>query len=316
MIVSASRRTDIPAFYAPWLMGRLQEGFALVKNPMVSHRFSRVSLDPRCVDAIVFWTKNASPMMDVLDDITSMGYMYYFQYTLTPYDTDVERYLPPKATLVDNFRALSTKLGPHRVVWRYDPIIGPPYFSTNYHVEAFGKLCEALAGYTDTCVISFMDAYARLRRQPRLAASVPGPDSIRALCAALAPIAAAYQLPLAACAEAMDLREYGIQPSSCIDPLRISRLLGVPLKAPTHPNPRAACRCAESVDIGAYDTCAHGCTYCYATRSSRSPEERLASHDPALPCLAGPLGPEDVVTLREMPSLREEQVSFFPSSSA
>ena len=125
MIISASRRTDIPAFYAEWFFNRIKEGYVLVRNPMNYHQVSKISLSPAVVDGIVFWTKNPLPMMTRLDELRE--YPYYFQFTLTPYGKEMEPGLPSKkAVLIPVFRELSRKLGPDRLVWRYDPILLNP----------------------------------------------------------------------------------------------------------------------------------------------------------------------------------------------
>ncbi len=123
MIVSASRRTDIPAFYAPWLERRLEDGFVLVRNPRNPAQVRRISLAPVDVDCFVFWTKDARPLSGLLDRLDDAGYPYYFQWTVTPYGSGLEPGIAPKEEILAAFRTLAGRLGPHRVVWRYDPVI-------------------------------------------------------------------------------------------------------------------------------------------------------------------------------------------------
>ena len=156
MIISASRRTDIPAFYSEWLLNRLKEGYALVANPRNALRFSRVSLNPQTVDCLVFWTKNPAPMLPKLDEITAMGYPFYFQFTLTPYGQDIEQNLPDKKTLLQTFQALSRLLGAKRVIWRYDPVILTAQMNIEYHLQCFETFASALEGYTHRCIFSFL----------------------------------------------------------------------------------------------------------------------------------------------------------------
>lgn len=115
MILSASRRTDIPAFYADWFINRLKGGYVYIPNPRNPNRMGKVTISPENVDCIVFWTKNPLPMMDKLYLIGEMGYQFYFQFTLTPYGKDVEKYLPDKSVLINTLKKLSQKLGKHRV---------------------------------------------------------------------------------------------------------------------------------------------------------------------------------------------------------
>ena len=159
MILSVSRRTDIPAFYADWFFNRIKEGFIYVRNPMNIHQVSRISLSPSIIDCIVFWSKNPKPMLDRLDELKN--YMYYFQFTINPYDIKLEEYVPTKSGIIDTFKELSNKIGPERVIWRYDPIILTDTLTMEYHVKYFEELAKRLNGFTQTCVISFVDLYKK-----------------------------------------------------------------------------------------------------------------------------------------------------------
>ena len=163
MIISASRRTDIPTYYSDWFMQRIKEGYVLARNPMNAHQVSRISLNPEVVDGIVFWTKNPLPMLDKLPLLKD--YMYYFQFTLNGYEQDVEAGVPPKDKfIVPGFQRLSDMLGPERVIWRYDPILLNNKYTFNYHVQRFAELAKQLAPYTKQCTISFLDMYAKTER--------------------------------------------------------------------------------------------------------------------------------------------------------
>ena len=141
MIISASRRTDIPAFYAEWFANRVREGFVCVRNPMNAHQVSRVSLDPALVDCIVFWTKNPAPMLEHLDAFAA--YPYYFQATLTGYGRDVEGNLPDKhEVLLPAMKELAHRIGPERVVWRYDPILFNEKYTPQYHLRAVREIAN------------------------------------------------------------------------------------------------------------------------------------------------------------------------------
>ena len=217
MFISASRRTDIPSHYSEWFMNRIRAGFVLVRNPVNPRQVSRVSLSPDVVDGIVFWTKNPIPMLDRLDGLS--GYMYCFQFTLNAYGADTERGIPSKnAQLVDAFRRLSDKIGPERVLWRYDPMFVSGKYTVEYHLKYFEALARRLAGYTGQCTMSFLDVYGNTaRNMAPLHARTPS-DTERALLAAgLAEIAASYGLRLRSCAEPDSLRRYGIEPASCVD---------------------------------------------------------------------------------------------------
>lgn len=293
MIVSVSRRTDIPARYADWFWNRLREGYALVRNPMRYHSVRRVPLGPDAVDCFVFWTKNPLPMLPRLGELE--GRPFYFQFTLTPYGKDVEPGLPSKReVLLPAFRALAEKIGPGRIVWRYDPIFFTPRYTPAYHRRAFAEIAAALRGCTDRCTVSFYDDYRRCRaRMTPLGLLPPRPEEMLELLAALATAARANGMTLDTCAEPLDTASLGIPHARCIDPARIARITGRPCSAPRDRAQRPACGCAASVDIGAYHTCPGGCRYCYATAGFGAAARAAAAYDPASPLLCGALAPDD-----------------------
>lgn len=310
MIVSASRRTDIPARYADWFFRRLEEGCVLVRNPMRFHQVSRVLLTKETVDGFVFWTKNPAPMLDRLDMLE--GYPYYFQFTLNPYGTDVEPAVPEKGrVLVPVFRELSRRAGRDRVVWRYNPVLFTDRYDLAYHRKYFRKLAELLSGYTDTCEISFINLYAKTVRNTRHLALREGSAEERAdLLSHMQADASACGITLRMCAEPELSDALGIEKARCIDAERISRIAGIPMHAPKDRSQRPECGCAVSVDIGAYDTCPHRCAYCYANASPQRASENARAHDPCAPLLFGTLGERDVVRERAMPRLMAGQQMF------
>jgi DNA repair photolyase len=296
MIISASRRTDIPAFYADWLLKRIEERSVLVRNPVNAHQVSRVSLSPEAVDGIVLWTKNPAPMLDRLDRLRD--YHYYFQFTLNAYGKDVEVNLPDVAARVDAFRALADAVGKDRVVWRYDPILLSPAYTIDHHLRSFELLVRGLAGYTEKCVISFLDFYPKIAAAVRALGIIPISDEQkRRIAKSLADIALSYGLAIETCAEAIDLSDLGIGHARCVDDRLLSRISGHSVSVEKDRNQRPACGCAASVDIGAYDTCPHGCRYCYANRSAAASCRR--EYDAASPLLCSRLGEGDKVTIRK-----------------
>lgn len=310
MIVSASRRTDIPCCYAEWLMKRIREGYALTRNPMNRAQLSRVPLTPDVVDCIVFWTKDAANLLPHLDELDALGYRYYFQFTLTPYGNDLERNLRPKSEIEECFRALSNRIGRERVVWRYDPIILNDTLTAAYHKAEFQRLCGRLSAFTDTVVISFVDLYAKLKRQADRGGTVIRPASggeTAELAGYIGRTAAEYGLHAAACCEMGDLTQYGIVRSSCIDRKRIEKICGCALDIGTDNNQRKGCGCAQSVDIGAYNTCRNGCIYCYANDSRRA--RGLCRPESAL--LAGEIAVGEKIADKKVKSNRQEQITLF-----
>lgn len=304
MILSASRRTDIPAYYSEWLVHRLRTGYCLVRNPVNFHQVSRVALSPEIVDCIVFWTKNPLPMLGKLPMLDAMGYRYYFQYTITPYDKLIERYLPGKQILVDCFSRLAGRLGRERMVWRYDPIILNDTLDITWHRRAFERLCQTLQGHTDTVVISFVDQYAKVKTN---VIRPIGTDEMLELAGYLGQTAKRYGMHAAACCEEVDFTQAGVVQNSCIDRTRIEKTCGYPLKIGRDKNQRPGCGCCESIDIGAYDTCPNGCIYCYAGRSAALIEKNRSQHDPCCELLIGQPGETDRITQRKLASAREGQ---------
>ncbi len=306
MILSASRRTDIPAFYADWLLRRFREGWLLVRHPMNPHQLSRVALSPELVDAIVFWTKDPTPMLARLADWEALGIPFLFQFTLTPYGEALEPGVRDKRAIADTFCRLADKLGPHRVLWRYDPVVLNDSWTVARHEEAFAALCERLKGYTDQCTVSFVDLYAGLRGAQRAGLlRVVEADEMARLAASFAREGGRAAIAVRACCEAMDLRPFGVEPASCIDRKRLEALCGCSLRGGRASGQRPGCGCMDSVDVGAYGTCRHGCVYCYAARSGVPP------HDPASPLLSGWPAEDDRILERRMVPLQDGQTSLF-----
>jgi hypothetical protein len=278
---------------------------------MNPHRVSRIALSSDVVDGIVFWTKNPIPMMDKLDALRD--YPYYIQFTLTPYEKDVECALPPKReVLIPALRRLSERIGKERIVWRYDPILLNDRYTVDHHIRTFRSMCDSLSGYTDACTISFLDLYRNMRgRIDPLGIRPPTAGQADEIACRFAEIAREYDLLINTCAEDGDYSRWGIGHGACIDADRLSRIGGVPLKVGRDKNQRSSCGCAESIDIGTYHTCANGCVYCYANHSPFLTARSIAAYDPSSPLLCGKITAEDVISEREMKSCRVEQMALF-----
>ena len=311
MILSVSRRTDIPNYYSEWFFNRLKDGFLYVRNPMNFHQISEIKISPDVVDCIVFWTKNPLPMMERLDELEA--YNYYFQFTLTGYGNDVERNLPNKKTSdIPIFQELSNKIGKEKVVWRYDPIFFSNRYNVQYHLKAFRSIAEALSGYTEKCVISFLDIYPKNKKNMDNLLSYDLSDSeLREFAKELSNIAKENHIKIGSCAEKVDLDEYGIIHNSCIDKELIEKIIGCKLKINKDKNQRIECGCVESVEVGTYNTCKNGCVYCYANYSAKSVESNFQKYDPLSPLLCGHIEKDDRISTRKVVSLKETQISIF-----
>lgn len=277
MIISASRRTDIPAFYAGWFMDRIREGGFESRNPFNPSQVKRISLLPEDVDVIVFWSKNPEPMLEKLDELDSRGFRYYFQYTLNDYPAYVEPGMPPLSRRLDTFRRLAARLGSGRVVWRYDPIMVGGLTPLEYHLDRFANIAGELSGDSRRVIISFADFYPGIARRLKSLEKAYGFTSyditlpehrkeLELMVSGMGRTAALKGMEIFTCSEQLELAEWGIRHGSCIDAALTNDIFHLGLTAKKDRNQRQGCLCAPSVDIGVYNTCRHGCSYCYACR--------------------------------------------------
>lgn len=291
MIISASVRTDIPAFYGTWMMERLRAGYCLARNPF-SQQSYRVSLQREDVDGIVFWTKNAGPFLRHLPEVRERGYPFLVQHTINGYPRELEISVADPRRTVEHALAVAVAYGPRVLVWRYDPIVFSSLTPAGFHLENFGRLAEALRGATDEVVISFAQIYKKTHRNLGAAARAAGFDwwdppmaEKMALETQLIEIARANGMQLKICSQ-KELLAPGAQEARCADARRLEEIAGRPIAARLKGN-RAPCGCFETRDIGDYDTCPHGCVYCYAVRTPALAAERFRRHDPASEYLHG-----------------------------
>lgn len=312
MIVSASRRTDIPAFYSSWFFNRIKEGYVLVPNPFDAHRISRINLSPAVVDCIVFWTKNPAPMLDNLELLKD--YKFYFQFTLNPYGSELENNLPRFRKRIELFKRLADKIGRDKVIWRYDPILTNEVYTVSFHREKFAETAELLKEHTEKCMLGFIDHYRHIRPavgkfniRPLL------PEEIRQMAVSFRETMDAYPaIALETCTSKVDLSALGISTGLCVDNKLVEKITGYSIIARKDKNQRSICACVESIDIGTYETCLNGCIYCYAIRGNYATARRNSGkHDKTSPLLIGRLNEGDIVKEREVKSLRTDQLSLF-----
>jgi hypothetical protein len=312
MILSVSRRTDIPAFYSEWFCNRLKDGFVHIQNPMNANQISEVKLSPGIVDCIVFWTKNPKPLMERLDYIDSLGYKYYFQFTITPYDNSIEKGLGNKREIINTFNILSEKIGKEKVIWRYDPIIINEQFTIEFHVRSFEQMAKKVANYTNECIISFVDPYRKTKANMKgIFLREVTENEMNIIADEFSQIAKKHNLILKTCAEKIDLDKYGIEHASCIDRNKIEKIIKCKLKSTLKKDAqRMECGCVECIDIGAYNTCKNGCIYCYATVNENSVISNVSKHDPFSPLFIRNDSPNCKVTERKTDSFKILQETF------
>lgn len=292
MIVSASYKTDIPAFYGRWFMARLDAGFCRTVNPY-GRQVYEVSLTRQSVEGFVFWTRNAGPFLAALHEIRRRGFPFVVQFTITGYPRALETSVAEAPRALEQIRQIATAFGPRSVVWRYDPIVTTELTPLDWHLANFARLAAAVEGATDEVVVSFAQLYRKTRRNLDAAARAlrftwrdPTDDEKRALLRELIGAAKGHGLHLSLCAQP-ELVVPGAEEARCIDAARLSAVAGTKILAPIKGN-RPGCRCAESRDIGEYDTCPHGCVYCYAVSARALARRRHQAHEPAGPFLLAP----------------------------
>jgi hypothetical protein len=283
MIISASYRSDIPAFHGDWFLAALAAGEVAVANPY-SQRPYLVDLHPEAVDGYVFWTRNARPFAPALAAVAAQGKPFVVQYTILGYPRAIDTNVIDPKLAIDNARAIAGTYGRRVVVWRYDPILLTPGTEADWHRANFARLADALAGITDEVVVSFAQLYAKSARnlaKAGIAWRVPDLPEQAALTADLGAIAAERAIAPSLCTQPDLAGASSAAAARCVDAARLADIAGRPIAAATKGN-RPGCLCAQSRDIGAYDSCVHGCRYCYAVADHEAVQRRLrATRQPA-----------------------------------
>ena len=309
MILNTGNRTDIPAFYTEWLMNRFREGYALSRNPYNPGSVTRYLLDPKVVDGVVFCTKNPAPMLPHVAELSD--FRQFWHVTITPYGKEIEPHVPPYREVIDSFKKMAKIVGPSSMGWRYDPILLlDPDYTEEKHIAYFREMAGLLKDSTKVCVISFLDLYEKTRRNFPEGKTVPM-ESQRRLAKAMAGICRENGMRLYTCCEAEELSEYGVDTSGCMSARVLENAWDIRLTVPQQAmQARGPCQCILGGDIGAYNTCPHGCRYCYANYDRDAVLESRKRHDPASPLLIGHLLPTDKVTDAPQRLWADGQMSF------
>ena len=294
MLVSASYKTDIPAFYSDWFLNRLDAGYCLMRNPY-NGIVTRVELTRAAVDGFVFWTKNLGPFLPHLADVHRRGFPFIVQYTINGYPRALEVSALEAAKAAGHVHQVSDRFGHDTVVWRYDTILVSSLTPVEFHLDNFARIAESLRGYANECVISFVQIYRKTRRNLDRAAAeedftwrAPTNEERHILLRELLRIAKQNRMTLTICSQP-EFAAHGVEEAHCIDAQRLSRIAGHTITAKLK-GMRETCGCYQSKDIGDYDTCPHGCVYCYAVQNRELAKRRYAAHDPKgeLPFAAEP----------------------------
>lgn len=280
-------------------MNRVRERFVLTRNPFNPHQIRRISLAPEDVDAIVFWTRNAGKLIDCVPELNRIGYNYYVHYTVTGYPRILEAHVPGPRQAIETFSRLSELIGPDRVIWRYDPILLSNAVSLEEHKRLFSKIAGLLAGKTARVMISFADFYKKTERNLKLVDGLATtdlrtqPNKLSELVTHMVEQATLRGMSISSCAEIMDLDTLGVSHGKCIDETLLRQEFQLNLPAVKDKGQRPGCGCIKSVDIGSYNTCLHGCAYCYATFNEAMVEKNRELHNADSPLLIGSIEEAD-----------------------
>ena len=310
MFLSVSRRTDIPAFYCEWFLNRLKDGFLYVRNPMNFNQVSRINLSIKDIDCIVFWTKNPSKIISQLNQLDDLGYRYYFQITINGYSSEIEKNVPDLESAINSFINLSKNksVGKEKAIWRYDPIILSDKLDITYHIDKFSQIAQRLNGYTNRCVISFLDIYSRTKKRlSNINLKEISKEDMKIIAEKFSTIARQYDLELVTCSEEINLENYGIKHGKCIDDELFMKIFKIPLDVKKDKTQRKECGCVTSIDVGAYNTCSHECQYCYANFNDGLKNKNILIHNPTSPFLFGDKEVGDKITERKIKSFIKKE---------
>lgn len=285
MILNISGRTDVVNYYSEWLFKRFEEGFVLSRNTLFPNSVRRYELTPGKIDCITFCSKNYTPILPRIREITDR-FATYFHYTITAYGYDVEPRVPDIDTSIATLLKLSEIVGPHRLAWRYDPILLTAQYTKELHLTTFEYIAARLSGHIDRCIFSFVEMYKKLEYNfPELIPLTL--EDKRELAAGLGRIARKYNIPLQTCGPEDDYAPYGITASGCITLDILGAANGIHFRKLKHQGMRKGCHCFASRDLGTMNSCPNGCKYCYANKNAASAQENYKRHDSSSPLLIG-----------------------------
>ena len=300
MILNTGLRTDIPGFFSEWFYNRIEDGFVYVRNPYAKNQIYSYRLDPELIDCIIFCTKNPKPMFENLEKIDKFN--QYWHITITPYEKEIEPNVPPMNDVLESFKYLSKKLGKENVTLRYDPIFINEKYTLEKHIESFEYIANSLSDYTTEAIISFIDLYEKTKRNFPKAREVTKDERLK-LGKEFAQIGKKNNITIKTCVEGTELDKFGIDSSGCMTKEVIERAINKNLNIPKQKARNGECYCLLNNDIGEYNTCDHGCLYCYANSNKRLVKRNLKLHDPKSPILIGEIKEDDIIKEMKQKSL-------------
>ena len=327
MVLNTGMRTDIPAYYSEWFMNRIREGFVLTRNPYNPLQVTRYCLDPQVVDILAFGTKNPAPLLPYLEELSA--FRTYWFVTMNPYGPELEPNVPDWREVAASIRALSARFGAKAVSWRISPIIVNDQYPWDWHIARFAEMADALDGAVETCMIAFLDLYEKTRRN-----FPEGRPVTRAEMAEIGqvfvPVARRHGIRLIGCYQDRDLAAYGVDVSGCMTHHALEHVGDFRLTIPKSQKSVQKMMCSSASiteaenrefqehggcilgrDIGEYNTCPHGCRYCYANYDKQVVMANYRRHDPKSPYLIGGPMPGEVIHDADQVSWIDNQISMF-----
>lgn len=308
MIINTGSRTDIPAYYSDWFYNRIKEGYVLARNPYYPEQVTKYRLFPDVVDIIIFCTKNPNPMINRLRELEHFHQFWFV--TITPYGKKIEPDVPKAEQVIESFQKLSGIVGADCCVWRYDPIFISEKYTVDFHVRQFEKMAEALSGYTNQCVVSFIDLYEKTKRNFPKVKEVKRSEQ-ELLIKEFVNIGNKNHIKIRTCCENPELEKFGADVSGCMTQQVLEKAIGYRMKVPSRSPARAECNCMLGNDIGMYNTCGHGCLYCYANYDKRVVEQNMRRHNPKSPLLIGEIQKGDIIKEAKQQLYKDGQMSIF-----
>ncbi|MDS0524304.1 DUF1848 domain-containing protein [Clostridium sp. SHJSY1] len=308
MIINTGCRTDIPAYFSEWFFNRIKEGYVYTRNPYYKNQVMKYKLTPDVVDCLSFCTKNPGPILPRIHELD--GFRQFWFVTITPYGKEIEPNVPDKEKVIEDFKKLSKSIGSQKIGWRYDPIFITDKYTLKSHIEHFEKISSNLAGYTHDCVISFIDLYEKTKL------NFPGVKAVTreerfTIAKEFVHIGKKYDIQIKTCVEGQELSKYGVDCSGCMTKSVIEKALGVSLKLHQKKSTRGGCNCLLGNDIGVYNTCGHGCLYCYANYNQKTVIDNMKLHNPKSPFLIGRNMNGDIVKEAKQESYIDNQLMLF-----
>ena len=302
-------RTDTVQYYSEWLLNRFREGYVLSRNPLFPEIVNRIELNPETIDVVVFCSKDYSPILPRLHEISDRFNCYY-HYTITAYGTDIEPRVPSIEDSIQTLKALAAQVGPEKIAWRYDPVLLTEKYTTERHLETFDRMARELTPYVDRCIFSFVEIYKKLEVNMPELLPVSEEDKLT-LAENLGAIAQRYSLWLQTCATRTDYEQFGIHRSGCMTTEIFSQALRIEFKKTPHKGNRLGCACMESRGLGDYNSCPNGCRYCYANKDHAKALQNYLTHNPDSPLLLGNIQPGDKIVPSRQESLLSKEPRLF-----